>query len=345
MQIAALYLSPGHNFFGHHGQPPGEHPMLAVDAVACVAGRGLQGDRFLDYRPDYAGQITFFAEEVHRGVLAALRPPPRAPTVYRRNALTRGVDLATLYGKEFVVQGVRFLGAGECKPCYWMDQAVGPGAEAWLRGRGGLRARILTDGPLRVDCPVAAGLLLAGGRSSRMGRDKAALDWRGRPLGEHQAATLAASGAWPLRLSCRPEQGWTPAGFARLEDGSPDGGALAALCGAVATAPAEVTAVLAVDLPFVTPALLEKITGRAREARAAVVPRVDGRFQPFAAAWHRSAQPELQAGLAAGRPLQEICARLHAAGRLRAYLPEPAEAAAFANLNTPADLARGAALA
>jgi len=38
----------------------------------------------------------------------------------------------------------------ESKPCYWMDQAVGPGAEEWLRGNGGLRAKILRDGPLAV---------------------------------------------------------------------------------------------------------------------------------------------------------------------------------------------------
>jgi MOSC domain-containing protein YiiM len=48
------------------------------------------------------------------------------------------------------LQGVRFAGVEECRPCYWMDQAVGPGADAWLRGRGGLRARIVSDGPLRL---------------------------------------------------------------------------------------------------------------------------------------------------------------------------------------------------
>jgi MOSC domain-containing protein YiiM len=49
------------------------------------------------------------------------------------------------------VQGVAFIGTGECRPCYWMDQALAPGAEAALRGRGGLRAQILTNGRLRVD--------------------------------------------------------------------------------------------------------------------------------------------------------------------------------------------------
>jgi MOSC domain-containing protein YiiM len=61
------------------------------------------------------------------------------------------VDLNALVGAEFEVQSVRFAGVAECSPCDWMDVALGPGAEAWLQGRGGLRARILTDGVLRRD--------------------------------------------------------------------------------------------------------------------------------------------------------------------------------------------------
>jgi MOSC domain-containing protein YiiM len=153
MKIAALYLSPGHNYFGRHGQAPGEHPLLAVPAVECVAGRGLVGDRFLDYKDDYAGQITFFAGEVYDEIRRALNQPDRPAAVFRRNVLTRGVDLNALIGQEFEVQGVRFIGTRECSPCYWMDQAFAPGAEAWLKGRGGLRARILSSGRLKVDMP------------------------------------------------------------------------------------------------------------------------------------------------------------------------------------------------
>ena len=50
------------------------------------------------------------------------------------------------------MQGVRFHGTQECKPCYWMDRAIAPGAEKFLKGRGGLRARILSDGTLRFLC-------------------------------------------------------------------------------------------------------------------------------------------------------------------------------------------------
>jgi MOSC domain-containing protein YiiM len=153
MNIEALYISPGHNYFGRHGQAPGEHPLLEVPAVECVAGRGLVGDRFLDYKDDYAGQITFFAGEVYDEIRRALKQPDRSAAVFRRNVLTRGVDLNALIGQEFEVQGVRFAGTRECSPCHWMDQAFAPGAEAWLKGRGGLRARILSSGRLKVDAP------------------------------------------------------------------------------------------------------------------------------------------------------------------------------------------------
>ncbi|HEY0865632.1 MAG TPA: MOSC domain-containing protein [Lacunisphaera sp.] len=153
MKIAALYISPGHNYFGRHGQAPGEHPLQEVPAVECLAGRGLVGDRFLDYKEDYAGQITFFAGEVYDEIRQALQQPDRPAAVFRRNVLTRGADLNALIGQEFEVQGVRFVGTRECSPCYWMDQAFAPGAEAWLKGRGGLRARILSSGWLKVDVP------------------------------------------------------------------------------------------------------------------------------------------------------------------------------------------------
>src|SRR5207249_8843571 len=52
------------------------------------------------------------------------------------------------------VQGVRFHGMEECRPCYWMDQAIAPGAHEFLKGRGGLRAKILCDGQLRSNAQL-----------------------------------------------------------------------------------------------------------------------------------------------------------------------------------------------
>ena len=149
IRICQLFISPGHNFVGHHGQPPGTNPLVAMSGVECVAGRGLRGDRYSEREENHKGQITFFSLEVFEALRREMNLPDAQPEATRRNAFTRGVDLNALIGQEFEVQGVRFFGVEESSPCDWMNLVVGPGAREWLKGRGGLRARILTDGVLR----------------------------------------------------------------------------------------------------------------------------------------------------------------------------------------------------
>ena len=149
MKLLHLYISPEHNFFGHHGQPPGEAAMIELDTVECVKGKGLVGDRFFGYKEDYKGQVTFFAHEVYERMCEQFQVIGMPPSVFRRNLITKGVNLNSLIGQEFEIQGVRFLGTQESTPCYWMNQAFAEGAEEALKGNGGLRAKILSDGVLR----------------------------------------------------------------------------------------------------------------------------------------------------------------------------------------------------
>ena len=149
MEILHIYISPEHSFAGRYGKEALDHPMIEVPQIECVAGSCIRGDRYFDHKPDYKGQITLFAFETHEWLAEHLDVHGKALSVYRRNVITRGVDLNSLVGQEFEVQGVRFLGTEEAKPCLWMDHAVGEGAEKALRGRGGLRARILSDGVLQ----------------------------------------------------------------------------------------------------------------------------------------------------------------------------------------------------
>lgn len=159
VEICHLYISRGHNFFGHHGREPDDYPVIEVPSIECVAGHGIRGDRFFDYQQDYKGQITFFALEVFDQLCGALEVRDQSPSSVRRNVMTRDVDLNGLIDQDFKVQGIRFRGTGECRPCYWMDRAIAPGAEKFLQGQGGLRARILTDGTLRstAQIPEAVG--------------------------------------------------------------------------------------------------------------------------------------------------------------------------------------------
>jgi MOSC domain-containing protein YiiM len=149
MEVCHLFVSPGHNFVGHHGREPDTHAMNEMSEIECVAGRGIRGDRYYDFKNNYKGQITFFSLEVFNELCKAKQLHACSPAVARRNVITRGVDLNELIGQEFELQSVRFIGTEECRPCYWMDRPFGPGAQEFLKGRGGLRARILTSGQLR----------------------------------------------------------------------------------------------------------------------------------------------------------------------------------------------------
>jgi len=103
----------------------------------------------LDFKDDYKGQITFFSLDVFDQLCQVLGLRHISPAAARRNISMRGADLNELIGQDFEVQGVRFHGTQECRPCYWMNRAIAPGAEEFLKGRGGLRAKILNDGKLR----------------------------------------------------------------------------------------------------------------------------------------------------------------------------------------------------
>jgi MOSC domain-containing protein YiiM len=150
MEICHLFISPGHNYFGHHRDSSGINPTVEVREIKCIARRGICGDRFFDFKEDYKGQITFFSREVFDALCSQLHLSGKSPGATRRNVITSGIDLNTLVGKEFEIQAVKFRGMAECSPCHWMDQAFAPGAEHFLRNQGGLRAQILSDGILRV---------------------------------------------------------------------------------------------------------------------------------------------------------------------------------------------------
>ena len=154
MEIIHLYISPGHNFFGHHGRKPDEHPAVEVPGIECIAGHGIRGDRFFDYKNNYKGQITFFASEVFDALCQQFGIYDKPPSVLRRNVITRGQNLNELIGKKFEVQGVALRGMEECRPCFWMNEAFATGTEKFLRGHGGLRARILSDGKISVRQPA-----------------------------------------------------------------------------------------------------------------------------------------------------------------------------------------------
>lgn len=148
ISIKHLFVSPGHDFKGRHGKGRLSNELHDLDEIQCVAGSGIEGDRYFDFKEDFKGQITFFDWSVYEAVKTEFSLPELCPSVFRRNVLIEGADLNDLIGVQFKIGEVIFEGSEEAAPCYWMDEACASGTEEFLKGKGGLRCRIRQSGAL-----------------------------------------------------------------------------------------------------------------------------------------------------------------------------------------------------
>lgn len=129
-------------------RPTRNVPMRAVDSAEAVAGRGLRGDRYASASGKRG--ITLIQAE-HLPVVAALVGIDAVETAaLRRNLVVSGIPLIALKGRRFLVGDVLCEGTTPCDPCSRMEAALGPGGYNAMRGHGGLCARILQGGTLRI---------------------------------------------------------------------------------------------------------------------------------------------------------------------------------------------------
>jgi molybdenum cofactor guanylyltransferase len=185
-----------------------------------------------------------------------------------------------------------------------------------------------------------AGFVLAGGRSSRMGRDKALLEWQGIPLALRAAETLRPFVSEVKLLG--PSSRFAHLGIPVIEDEPAVAGPLAGLCAALEHSRFDWNLFLACDLPLVTPQLIEIIVRKANLCTAqAVVPQTGEARQPLCAAYHRNCLPIIRAAIAWGeRSINRILGDV----RTESLGPDGAMEARqwdrmFANINTPEDWA------
>ncbi len=130
-------------------RPARRADMLAPETATLVAGHGIEGDRYRTSR-DGARQVTLIAAEDIAAVAAFLGRDTIAPDLLRRNFVTRGVNLAALKGHRFRIGAAVLEGSGDCAPCSRMEEALGEGGYNAMRGHGGITARIIESGDVRV---------------------------------------------------------------------------------------------------------------------------------------------------------------------------------------------------
>ena len=134
-------------------RPARDKPMREVEAADAVTEAGLRGDR-------YAGGsgkrgITLIQAE-HLPAIAALAGRPIVPALLRRNVVVSGIPLIALKGRQFRIGDVVLQGTDPCDPCSRMETALGEGGYNAMRGHGGLCARIVAGGTLRIGDQVVA---------------------------------------------------------------------------------------------------------------------------------------------------------------------------------------------
>ncbi|HUO61066.1 MAG TPA: molybdenum cofactor guanylyltransferase [Candidatus Acidoferrales bacterium] len=189
-----------------------------------------------------------------------------------------------------------------------------------------------------------AAYVLAGGQSTRMGRDKALLELEpGHTMLEH-ALTLAASVAQRVTLVA-PRERYSKLRWAGeiIEDDVHGQGPLAGIAAALKHSQSELNLVLAIDTPLVTKSLLKFLLTRAASNDApALVPAVDNTRQPLCAVYRRSFLPFAQQALAVGdNKIGIVLDRAQAALLPESELLEAGFAAElFRNVNTPEEYER-----
>ena len=141
-----FFTSPSHNYFTRPKFDLGKTPTLSHTHLDLVAGRGIKDDRF----EESLYPVTFFSLEVAEVIEEAFEQTIDIQ-LYRRNITISGLNLCELIGQRFSIGEVVFEGMAHCNPCTWMDAVIAKGTYRQMKGRGGLRAKVIQGGRLQLE--------------------------------------------------------------------------------------------------------------------------------------------------------------------------------------------------
>ena len=111
--------------------------------------KALAGDHYSS-RTSRTRQVTLIGVEQFAAIAAYLGREPIEPELLRRNFVTSGVNLLALAQARFRLGGAVLEGTGPCHPCSRMEEVLGIGGYNAVRGHGGITARVIEGGVVRL---------------------------------------------------------------------------------------------------------------------------------------------------------------------------------------------------
>jgi molybdopterin-guanine dinucleotide biosynthesis protein A len=184
-------------------------------------------------------------------------------------------------------------------------------------------------------------VLLAGGESRRMGRDKATIECDGQALWERQLKILRALSPERIFVSARRTPAWLPNDVELLLDDPPSRGPLSGLTKALAAMRTTHLLALAVDMPFMTSEQLRNLCNLAQPGHG-VVPLIRDQAEPLAAIYPAEAATDFAAALAGTDfSLQAIIRKLTVDEKVQVVSVSAGDAYLFRSVNQPSDFKEG----
>ncbi len=136
--------------------PHYRQPIEPCDEVTVAVGTGIDGDYHSSKRPGGKRQVTLIQAEHFAVIAANTGRDSVSPELFRRNIVVRGIELTTLIGHRFRIGEALLEGTGPCTPCSRMDENLGEGGRLAMKGLGGLTARVIQPGRIRLGDSVTA---------------------------------------------------------------------------------------------------------------------------------------------------------------------------------------------
>ncbi|MGI4726974.1 MAG: MOSC domain-containing protein [Janthinobacterium lividum] len=130
-------------------RPERKKPVQAVKSAKAITQKGLAGDHFSG-SVGSKRQVTLIQQEHILAIASFMQVKTVSPEMLRRNIVVEGINLLALKDKKFWVGEALLEYTGECHPCSRMEETLGAGGYNAVRGHGGITARILNGGEIRI---------------------------------------------------------------------------------------------------------------------------------------------------------------------------------------------------